>query len=75
MPTYENIMVTSKPEFVNMAFLGHTPQLKLQQPNEGKTILQRGRHFKMQKINSPKIKRASTATLKTTGTATSETGE
>jgi hypothetical protein len=32
-------MVTSKSEFVNMAFLGYTPQLKLEQSNESKTIL------------------------------------
>jgi hypothetical protein len=35
----EKIMVTSKPEFVNMAFSGYTPQLKLERSNEGKTIL------------------------------------
>jgi hypothetical protein len=30
MPTYGKIMVTPKPELVNMAFLGYTPQLKLE---------------------------------------------
>jgi hypothetical protein len=39
MSTYEKIMVTPKPEFVNMAFSGHTPQFKLEQENENKTIL------------------------------------
>jgi hypothetical protein len=39
MPTYEKVMVTSKPEFVNMTFSGYTPQLKFEQANESKTIL------------------------------------
>jgi hypothetical protein len=39
MTTYEKVMVTSKPEFVNMAFSGYTPELKLEQSNEGRTIL------------------------------------
>jgi hypothetical protein len=39
MPTYGKIMVTPKPEIVNMAFSGYTPQLKLERANESKTIL------------------------------------
>jgi hypothetical protein len=39
MPTYEKVMVTPKPELVNMAFSGYTPQLKLERANESKTIL------------------------------------
>jgi hypothetical protein len=37
--TYGKIMVTPKPELVNMTFLGYTPQLKLERANESKTIL------------------------------------
>jgi hypothetical protein len=40
MPTYAKDMVISKPKFVNMAFSGYTPQLKLERSNENKTILQ-----------------------------------
>jgi hypothetical protein len=40
MPTYEKIMVTPKPEFVNMAPSGYTPQLKLERSNEGEAVLQ-----------------------------------
>jgi hypothetical protein len=29
MSTYKKVMVTSKPEFVNMALSGYTPELKL----------------------------------------------
>jgi hypothetical protein len=40
MLTYGKNMVTSKSEFVNMAFSGYTHQLKLERSNESKTILQ-----------------------------------
>jgi hypothetical protein len=39
MPTYEKVMVTPKPELVNMAFSGYTPQLIPELANESKTIL------------------------------------
>jgi hypothetical protein len=39
MSTYRKIMVTPKPDLVNMVFSGYTPQLKLELANESKTIL------------------------------------